>query len=367
MKEHRPARRKFIKQLASAASALALPSLDGLCRSAKGKLGVALVGLGNYSTNLLAPALRRTEYCYLAGIVTGTPSKAEHWKRQYGVPDQNVYDYPSFDRIANNPAIDVVYIVLPNSMHAEYCIRAANAGKHVWCEKPMALTVKECEAMIKACRDNRVSLAIGYRMQHEPNTETVIRYGKERTYGPVKSISAAAGFYDTRTSHWRLQKAMGGGAMYDMGVYPLQAARYCSGEEPIAVIAQHSMGRHEIFREVDETTTFELEFPTGVVAHCRTSFGMSMNSLRVNCEKGWYQLEPFQTYNGVQGITSDGRPLNAKIDNQQARQMDDDAFSILEGRPLLVPGEEGLRDIRVVEAVFESARTGRKSKIEPTL
>jgi glucose-fructose oxidoreductase len=245
-------------------------------------------------------------------------------------------------------------------MHAEFSIRAANAGKHVWCEKPMALTVKDCEAMIKACRDNRVSLAIGYRMQHEPNTQTVIRYGRERTYGRVRSISAAAGFYDGQTGHWRLKKAMGGGAMYDMGVYPLQAARYCSGEEPIAVTAQQSTSRPEIYREVDETTTFELEFPGGAIAHCKTSFGMSMNSLRVNCEGGWYQLEPFQTYNGVQGITSDGRTLKATFENQQAKQMDDDALFILDGRPLLVPGEEGLRDIRVVEAVFGSARTGQR-------
>jgi glucose-fructose oxidoreductase len=360
MKEHYPARRKFVKQLVFGAGALALPRLNVLCRPGKERLGVALVGLGNYSTNLLAPALQRTKYCHLSGIVTGTPAKAELWKRQYGIPEKNIYDYSSFGRIANNPDIDVIYIVLPNSMHAEYSIRAANAGKHVWCEKPMALTVKECEAMIKACADKKVSLAIGYRMQHEPNTQTVIRYGKERTYGQVKSISAAAGFYDSRTGHWRQQKAMGGGAMYDMGVYSLQAARYCSGEEPIAVTAQHSTSRPEIYRDVDETTTFELEFPSGVLAHCKTSFGMSMNSLRVNCEKGWYQLEPFQSYSGIRGTTSDGRRLEATVDNQQAKQMDDDALAILQGRPLLVPGEEGLRDIRVVEAVFESARTGRR-------
>lgn len=340
---------------------MALPRLSVFCRPTKEQLGVALVGLGNYSTNLLAPALQRTKYCTLAGIVTGTPAKAEHWKRQYRIPDKNVYDYTSFDGIANNSDIDVVYIVLPNSMHAEYSIRAANAGKHVWCEKPMALTIKECEAMIKACRDNKVSLAIGYRMQHEPNTQTLIRYGKEHTYGQVRSISAAAGFYDDNQTHdWHRKKAMGGGAMYDMGVYPLQAARYCSGEEPMAVTAQHATSRPEVYKEVDETTTFELEFPSRILAHCETSFGMSMNSLRVNCEKGWYQLEPFQSYSGIRGTTGDGRRLDATVDSQQAKQMDDDALAILERQPLLVPGEEGLRDIRVVEAVFESAKTGRR-------
>ena len=358
MKKH--SRRAFIKQLAGGACALALPSFDARSRPGNKRLGVALVGLGYYSTHLLAPSLERTRPCYLAGIVTGTPAKVEHWQKRYAISDSNVYNYANFDQIANNPNIDVVYIVLPNSMHAEYTIRAAKAGKHVWCEKPMALSVAECESMIKACRDNKVSLAIGYRMQHEPNTQAVIRFGKERLYGKVKAVSAAAGFYDNRADHWRLRKAMGGGAMYDMGVYSLQAARYCTGEEPIAVTAQHFTTRPTIFQEVDETTVFQLEFSSGAVAHCKTSFGMSLNSLRVNCETGWYQLEPFQTYTGIAGTTSDGRLLNAAIDSQQAKQMDDDALAILQGTPLLVPGEEGLRDIRVVEAVFSAAKTGQR-------
>lgn len=360
MNQQTPARRRFLKQLLLGGSALALPRLNVLGRPAKERLGVALVGLGHYSTDLLAPALQLTKYCYLAGIVTGTPAKAEQWKRRYGIPERNIYDYQSMDLIANNPDIDIVYIVLPNAMHAEYAIRAANAGKHVWCEKPMALTVKECEAMLKACRDNKVKLAIGYRMQHEPNTQKVIRFGKERAYGPIKSISAAAGFYYDQTDLWRHKKSMGGGAMYDMGVYPLQAARYCSGEEPVAVTARQSTRRKKIFKDADETTTFDLEFASGIKAHCETSLGMNMNSLRVTCEKGWYQLEPFQAYRGIRGSTSDGKTLDATVDSQQAKQMDDDAFAIMRNQPLLVPGEEGLRDIRVVEAVFSSAKTGRR-------
>ncbi|CAA9892851.1 Glucose-fructose oxidoreductase [Candidatus Methylobacter favarea] len=363
MKPQTPARRRFIKQVILGASALSLPRLNGLAGPAKERLGVALAGLGQYSADLLAPALQRTKYCYLAGIVTGTPAKAEQWQRQYGIPDRNIYDYPSIDKIASNPDIDVVYIVLPNALHAEYAIRAANAGKQVWCEKPMALTVNECEAMLKACRDNKVKLAIGYRMQHEPNTQAVIRFGKDRVYGPLKSISAAAGFYYNRTGHWRQKKSMGGGAMYDMGVYSLQAARYCSGEEPIAVTARQSTTRPVIFKDVDETMTFDLEFPGGIKAQCQTSFAMSMNSLRVNCEQGWYQLEPFQTYSGIRGSTSDGKTLDAFLNSQQARQMDDDAFAILHGQPLLAPGEEGLRDIRVVEAIFSSAKTGQRTVI----
>lgn len=360
MKRQTDSRRVFIKQLALGVSALALARRPAYARPTRERLGVALVGLGHYSTALLAPALERTTHCYLAGIVTGTPAKAKQWQQRYRLPDRAVYDYGTFDQIANNPDIDVVYVVLPNALHAEYAIRGAKAGKHVWCEKPMALTAAECQAMIDACRGHKVALAIGYRMQHEPNTQALIRYGKERTYGRVQSISAAAGFYDHRTGHWRHKKALGGGAMYDMGVYSLQAARYCSGAEPVAVTAQQSTSRPEIYREVDETMVFELEFPDGVVGHCKTSFGMAMNSLRVNCEKGWYQLEPFQTYSGIRGLTSDGQALNAALDSQQAKQMDDDALAILQGRPVLVPGEEGLRDIRIVEAVFRSASTGQR-------
>jgi len=114
------------------------------------KLGVALVGLGYYSTDLLAPALQQTENCYLAGVVTGSPSKIPVWRGKYNIPNTNVYNYENFDSIADNPDIDVVYVVLPPSMHKEYVIRAAKAGKHVWCEKPMAVTTDECQAMIDA-------------------------------------------------------------------------------------------------------------------------------------------------------------------------------------------------------------------------
>lgn len=355
-------RRRFIHTLSAGAGALLFPNF--LCRPRKEKLGVALVGLGYYSTDLLAPALQLTKHCYLAGIVTGSPRKIPVWQRQYGIPDRNVYDYGNFDTMADNPEIDIVYVVLPNSMHSEYCIRAANAGKHVFCEKPMALTVAECEAAIRACRDNKLSLSIGYRMQHEPNTRELIRIGREKEFGRPTLVKAAAGYYGGRSGHWKLKKAMGGGAMYDMGVYSLNAARYCTGEEPIAVTARHSTKRPEMYAEVDETTHFELEFPGGARAECATSMGMSMNELHVAYTDGWARLSPFQAYSGIKGEASDDRRLDAYIPNQQARQMDDDALAILEGRPVLVPGEEGLKDIRVVEAVYESARKGERAVLD---
>lgn len=355
-------RRKFIKQAAIGTvvvGAAAVGISQILPKRKKESLGVALVGLGYYSTDILAPALQLTEHCHLAGIVTGSPEKAERWKRKYNLPDKNIYDYRNFDRIADNPDIDVVYVVLPPVLHKEFTIRAANAGKHVWCEKPMAMTAAECEAMIKACADNKVKLTIGYRMQHEPNTQEIIGYGRNKTFGKIKMISVAAGYFDPRTDHWKQNRAMGGGAMYDMGVYSLNAARYVTGEEPLAVLAQEKTTRPEIYSDVDETTIFQLEFPSGALANCATSLGMSMNYLYVTAEQGWYRLDPFQAYSGIQGESNRGK-LSLKIPNQQAKQMDDDALAIVNNTAVIVPGEEGLRDIRVVEAIQLSAREGRR-------
>ena len=359
-------RRRFIGQTLAGMAGIALSehAFAGIVpQKKKERLGVALVGLGYYSTDLLAPALQLTRYCSLAGIVTGTPAKAERWKQQHKLPDKNIYNYQTFNSVANNPDIDVLYIVLPPSMHAEYCIRAAQAGKHVWCEKPMAMTEAECKRMIDACKQNKVKLSIGYRMQHEPNTQRIIRLRKDLTYGKVVNVTAAAGYFDSRTDHWKQKKHMGGGSMYDMGVYPLNAARYSTGLEPVAVTARQSTTRPQIYKEVDETMAFELEFPGGVTAKCETSFGKGMNDLRVSCSNGWYTLSPFQAYGGINGVTSDGTRLDATIPNQQAKQMDEDALAILNSTPVLVPGEEGLKDIRVVEAIYKSVATNGRVEI----
>ena len=359
-------RRIFIKNTLGGLAAVAVASNEFpfiVIPKQKKTLGVALVGLGYYSTDLLAPALQLTEHCSLLGVVTGSPDKASRWQQQYNIPEKNIYDYKSFDSIANNPAIDIIYIVLPPSMHAEYVIRAANAGKHVWCEKPMAVTVAECKSMIDACNKNKVKLSIGYRMQHEPNTQRIIQFRKDKAYGEIIKVSAAAGYFDSRTDHWKQKKAMGGGSMYDMGVYPLNAARYTTGEEPVAVTAKQSTNRPAIYTEVDETMQFRLEFPGGAIAECETSFGKNMNSLNVICKKGGYKLEPFQSYSGIKGETSDGIKLNAAIPNQQAKQMDDDALAIINNKSVLVPGEEGLRDIRVVEAIYRSVKENNRVTI----
>jgi glucose-fructose oxidoreductase len=329
----------------------------------KAKMGIALVGLGYYSTDLLAPALQETENIELRGIVTGTPEKEKIWQDKYGIKPENTYNYDNFDEIASNEEIDIIYVVLPNSMHHEYVIRAAKAGKHVICEKPMALNVKECEEMIAACKDNGVQLSIGYRMHFEPTTQEIMRIGQEKVYGEIRFVSAGAGYNESRKGHWKTQKNMGGGAMMDMGVYSLNAARYVTGEEPISVSAQTFTSRPEIFQDVDETTTFQLEFPGGAIANLHTSFHTNMNYLHTSCANGWYKLDPFSAYRGIKGETKDG-PLNYPVVNQQATQMDEVADSIANNKPLRVPGEEGLKDMRVVEAIYQSIASGEKVRLD---
>ena len=358
-------RRTFIKKAGLLLGGISiLPQYAFKPNFQKQKLGVCLVGLGNYSENLLAPALQLTENCELRGIVTGSPEKIPVWQKRHGIPDKNVYNYETMGAIADNPDIDVIYIVLPTGLHSEYAIKAAYTGKHVWCEKPMAKTAEECQAIIDACEKNKVKLAIGYRMQHEPNTQKVIGWAKKKPFGAMKNVKAEIGWEITNPPDtWRMHAELGGGLLYDVGVYCINAMRYTTGLEPVSVTARFENTRPEVYKEVAETSIFKLDFPSGIQASGKTTAAERVNILRADCEKGWYELSPFQAYNGVKGKASDGTLLDTYIENQQARQMDDDALAILENRPLLVTGEEGIKDIIIVEAIHEAARTGQTIRL----
>jgi len=358
-------RRAFNKQLVKGIGAASLMSTFPIaCSSAAtqqdGKLGIALVGLGSYSRRL-ANALQETQHCKLTGLVTGTPEKEKTWGEKYGVPAQNIYNYQNFDEIAQNPDIDIVYVVLPNSMHAEFSIRAAQAGKHVICEKPMAMDVKEGKAIIAACKKADVKLGMGYRMHSEPYTQEVKRFAKEKTFGKTLFATSGAAYrMRGNPDQWRLKKELaGGGALYNMGVYAIQCAIYGTGEQPIAISAQEFKTKPEYFKEVDETITMQMLMTNGCVANLQTSHNMSMNDLYVSCENGWYRLEPAHSYGPIKGQTSDG-VMDFPVVNQQAQQMDDFALHILEGAPNLAPGEMGLRDMQIIEAVYESIAKGGK-------
>lgn len=363
---HKNSRRRFVK-LAGTGLGVGLglatsPLMAMQMSSSTKKVGVALVGLGYYSERILAPALQACQYCELKGIVTGSPSKITKWQKTYSIPDANVYSYKSMHEIANNPDIDVVYVVVPTALHLKYAEIGANAGKHVWCEKPMAMTVAQCEKMMATCQQNKVQLTLGYRMQHEPNTRRFREYALEQKFGQIKNIYARAGYAGNGfpEDNWRMKKDMGGGAMYDMGVYPVNGTRFLSNMEPVAISATHDKSHPHIFKEVDETTNFTLEFANGVQADCATSVVRSYNKIKVDSENGWYQLEPMSEYSGVTGSDSQGNKFAAIKVIQQSIQMDNDALSILNKGPLLVSGEEGMKDIRIVQAAFESAASNGK-------
>ena len=330
------------------------------------KLGIALVGLGTYSCDQLGPALKETTNCYLAGIVTDEHSKEEEWKNKYSIPGRNVYNYENFDGIVDNADIDIIYIVLPVSMHKEFTIRAARAGKHVICEKPMAMNVSECRQMINICKQQNVMLSIGYHLHYEPYNLEMMRLGQQKIYGPVISIDAQNGFtYKGDPDAWRLDKEKaGGGSLMDMGIYTIQAARYTTGEEPVFVTAREENTRPELFKEVEDTVYFKLEFPGGAIANCVSSYSKDLNFLKVKARDGWFELTSAYRYDNMAGATTDGPMSFDPNVNQQALQMDDFAKCILENKPSRISGEEGLKDMKVIEAVYKSIASGKRESID---
>ncbi len=356
-------RRDFISKVGIGSTLLTLPSLISnktFAETQQKKLGIALVGLGYYSEHLLAPALQQTTNCYLAGIVTGTSEKKEKWKQQFNIPDKNCYTYQSFERIIENKDIDIVYVVLPNAMHREFVIRAAMAGKHVICEKPMAVSVKECHEMISACKKASVKLSIGYRLHFEPYNLEAARVGQKKEFGNVKIVESSMGFKIGDPNQWRLKKAMaGGGAMMDVGIYAIQGARYATGEEPISVTAQEFKTDPIKFKEVDETILWQMEFPSGAVSNSMTSYATQLERLFISAENGWLELRPAFGYGPLAGKTSKG-DLNFPQVNHQALQMDDFAKCVVENRESTVNGEEGVKDAKVIEAIYKAIKTGGK-------
>ncbi len=334
----------------------------------EGKLGVALVGLGGYAGGQLAPALLQTQHCYLAGIVTGTPAKEIIWKEKYGIPEKNIYNYQNFDSIKDNPDIDIVYVVLPNAMHAEYSIRAAQAGKHVICEKPMALSVSDCDRMIAACKKANRFLSIGYRLHYDPYNLEMARLGTQKIYGDVKKMSSAFSFV-AQKGIWRLDKKLsGGGPLMDLGVYCLQGVMYTTGMEPIAITAQKfPISDKEKFIDVEETLTWQMEMPDGVIAECRSSYSENANFLKAEAEKASFELSPAFSYSGLKGKVSDasveagqGKIIEYPKLSQQAAQLDSMAQSIKKNQPSKTPGEMGRRDVKIIEAIYEAMNSGKR-------
>jgi predicted dehydrogenase len=353
-------RRRFIARSA----ALAVAPLFGgaaLGQAGQRKLGVALCGLGSLSTNQIAPALQKTRNCRLAGIVTGTPSKAAEWRKKYGLPETGIYDYQTMGRMADNEDIDIVYVVTPNALHLEHAVAAAAAGKHVFCEKPLEISVERCQQMIDAVRKAGRMLGVAYRCQFEPNHLECVRLAHEKVFGDVKVIDANFGTAVGDPAQWRLRRDLaGGGALMDVGIYCLQTTRMLTGEDPVWINAAETKTDPVKFREVDETITWQTRFPGGVITNCATTYAAKgLSGFRAATTAGWFGLEPAYFYSGNRGRRSDGLEINIPVDDQFALELDDFADCIINARPTRVPGEMGLEDVRYLMAIYESIRTGR--------
>jgi len=322
------------------------------------KLGVALMGLGLYSRGQLGPGLLKTKVCRLAGVITGSRDKGLAWSREYGFPARNIWNYDQIHQIAGNPDIDIIYVVTPNGLHAEHTIKSAGAGKHVICEKPMANSVGDCDAMIAACDKAKVRLSIGYRLAFDPHHIELDRLAREKDFGALTRLSGEHSWNFT-TRAWRIERALsGGGPLMDVGIYVIQAACRAAMGQPVAIVARElPKTRPELFDEVEEAIEWSMEFPGGVACKGASSYSRNRNFFLAEGGKGWIRIEPAFGYGGLEVTTSRG-PLDIPAVAQQSLQMDDFAACILTGRDTPVPGSMGRDHMSIIEAIYSSAAQG---------
>nr|WP_295922070.1 Gfo/Idh/MocA family oxidoreductase [uncultured Dyadobacter sp.] len=330
----------------------------------KKKLGVALVGLGEYAIGELIPSLQETEHCYLAGLVSGDVEKLDHWGKEAGLESRALYSYDNFDQIVKNPDIDIVYITLPNSMHAEYCIRATRARKHIICEKPLAMDLDECRRIQEAVGDAGVRFSMGYRLHFDPYHMEAMRLGQQEVFGPVRKLVLRNSMEVDDDSAWRIDvERSGGGPLMNNGIYCIQAAIYITGKLPVAVEARFAPKTNpERFNEVPEGVEWTMFFEDGATAVCETSYVKKQSLMRAEAGDGWFELDPAYEYGDLKGKTSLGEMHFPPV-KQQAKQMDDFAQCIRNGSDTRVPLEMGIRDMEIITATYESARSGERVEL----
>lgn len=338
------------------------------------KIGWAVVGIGELALEEILPAFKEAKLSKVVALVSGHPEKAGKVAEAYGVAPAAIYNYENFDKIANDPAIEVVYIVLPNSLHEEYTVRALKAGKHVLCEKPMAASVEEAERMVAAAQEAQRKLMIAYRLHYEPMTQTAMDLVQRRAYGAPKTFSSS-NCQNTDAPNIRLSRKTGGGPLGDIGIYSINTARFILGEDPIEVSAMAFQSAEDPrFREVPESVVFTLRFPSGVLASCDCSFGSSeRRHWSLHCAKGVLTMDPAFSYEGLKMHITDGgtKTQDAKKTelqipnvNQFAKEMDHFSKCVLEGTEPLTPGPEGVMDMRIIAALEEAIATGAVVKVK---
>jgi predicted dehydrogenase len=339
------------------------------------RIGFAIVGLGHIALEQVLPAFAHCKHARPVALVSGNPGKARKIASQYGIAETALYNYANFDQIAENSLVQATYIALPNGLHAEFTVRSARAGKHVLCEKPMANSVVECEQMMDACRHAKVRLMIGYRSQYEPFDQALVQLVQEGKLGELREFLSCNSIQQGDPGQWRLNRALaGGGPLPDVGIYSLNAARFISGEEPEEVVARVMQLKDDPrFREVESSAQFVLRFPSGFTATCSSSYASHRSQfLRVNGVEGWAELDPAFAYNGLRLRVSrlqDGKNVISEpaitAKNHFTEEIDHFAECIAGGLQPHTPGEEGWQDMRIIAAIYESARTGTAVKIAP--
>jgi len=335
------------------------------------RVGFAVVALGRLSLEEILPAFAETKKAKLVALVSGTPDKLKVVAKQYGIRPAACYDYEGFDAIKDNPDIKAVYVVLPNSMHREYVERAAKAGKHVLCEKPMSISSADGQEMVNVCAEQNVKLMIAYRIQYEAANLFLAEKVRSKEYGRLVGMSAinVQTVAANGAEQWRHKKALaGGGSLPDIGLYCLNTARFLTGEEPIEVMAtQYSPPDDPRYAEVEETVSFMLRFPSNAIVNCFTSYGARDDKhQRLNFETATADMANAYQYQGqsltiteLDGDKSVGKKIEITPNNQFAAEIDHMATCIIEDKKPRTPGEEGVQDHFLMEAIYESARSGK--------
>jgi glucose-fructose oxidoreductase len=325
-----------------------------------------VVGLGHIAQVAMLPAFAHARRnSRLTALVSDDPAKLKQLAARYRV--EHTYSYDDYDACLEQ--VDAVYIALPNSLHAEYTIRAARAGVHVLCEKPMAVTAQECRQMIAACRRHRVRLMIAYRLHFEEINLRVVDLVRRGRIGEPKFFNSSFSM-TVRQGDIRTRKHMGGGSLYDIGVYCINAARYLFRAEPREVMAISVNSGTAKLAEIDESTGALLRFEGDRVAAFVTSFNAAdVASYRIVGSKGQIQVDPAYEYaEGLEyELTVEGKSTRKRIGkrDQFAPQLLYFSDCIQKNRDPEPSGEEGLQDVRIVEALYQSAKTRKAVKLPP--
>ncbi len=337
------------------------------------KIRYAVVGLGHITQTAVLPAFHHTKNSQLAAIVTGDAAKRKEIAKKYELDPESACSYEEFEDCVRSGRVDAVYLGVPNHLHCEYAVRAANAGVHVLCEKPMAVTVKECRTMIDACKEAGSLLMIAYRLHfEEANLETVRiatkgELGNLRIFNSVFSQQVAEG--NIRITE---PESRGGGGLYDMGVYCINAARYLFRDEPVEVLATSVSSDDPRFHKVPEMTAVTMRFPFDRVATFVSSFGAAEASeYTLAGTKGRIRLSPAYDYQkplAYELVIGDDEPKRKTFRKRDQFGAEIEYFSeCIQNHVKPEPsGEEGLADVRVIEAALESARTRKWVPIELT-